>query len=423
MSLTPESRRVPLNSIRFSASVFLLLVLTFAVGLRAEAQTFKVLHDFSGGSDGATPLAGLTRDLAGSLYGTASAGGAKACGTVFRLVPRGDNWSFYVLYAFRGLDDLRDGSFPYAPVTLGPDGLLYGTTHSGGDGNGCPQWHGCGTVFQLRPAGTIGSWEENVLHRFGMSDGSNPDQAELVFDRAGNLYGATRNGGDDLQGVVYEVSRNGVGWSEKVLYSFRGSPDGATPLSGPVPDQDGNLYGATSAGGANGWGMVYQIQPSGAGWNENILYSFQNSGDGSAPAAGVSLDTSGNFYGATQSGGTGGGGTVFELSLSALGSWSLTALYGLPGPPSGGPSRGLVADSAGNLYGTTTGDGSHQWGSVFKLTRSGGAWTYTSLHDFTGGPDGAAPYSKLVVGANGKLYGTASAGGASGNGVIFEITP
>jgi uncharacterized repeat protein (TIGR03803 family) len=137
----------------------------------------------------------------------------------------------------------------------------------------------------------------------------------------------------------------------------------------------------------------------------------------------VIFDQSGNLYGATQTGGAGGGGTVFELILSSSGNWSLNSLYGFSGPANGGPYASVVMDKAGNLYGTTSGDGAHQWGSVFKLTQSNGVWTSTSLHDFTGGADGGAPYGRLVFDLNGNLYGTASLGGTYGDGVIFEITP
>jgi len=389
----------------------------------ARAQTFTVLHNFTGGNDGGTPIGSLTLDAAGGLYGTTIAGGAKGLGTVFRLVRSGNAWQLYVFYAFNGLNNLEDGISPYAGVVVGPDGFLYGTTHSGGDGNGCMQWHGCGTVFSLKPGRTVEQWDEIVLHRFGSADGSNPYQGDLVFDRAGNLYGTTRNGGAYQQGAVYEMTSNRGIWTETVLHSFGGSPDGASPLSGIVFDQQGNLYGTTSGGGANGWGAIYRLRPSGAGWSEDLLYSFTNGADGGAPAAGLILDAAGNLYGATQGGGSGGGGTVFELSPEAGDTWSFSTLAGLQGPSSGGPNGGLVMDAAGSLYGTTSGDGVDDWGSVFQLTWSNGAWGYHSLHDFTGGMDGGTPESSLVLDANGNLYGTASLGGMYGQGVAFKIAP
>ncbi len=419
-----KSRKTTLAiaSLFVALTIMMLLAVTQPVG----AQTYSVVHNFTGGSDGANPIAGVTLDRSGNIYGTTSAGGRMGFGTVFRVVRSGPNWLFYLVYTFNGLtQNSTDGSAPYARVVIGPDGYLYGTTHSGGQGQGCRALHGCGTVYSVRPKpGNIWvPWQETVLYNFGTYDGSNPDYGDLVFDQAGNLYGTTRNGGEYLQGAVYELSPNGGTWMEKVLYSFGGQPDGATPLSGPVFDQAGNLYGTTYAGGANGSGTVYQLKPPGSGWTENILHSFQNGSDGVAPTGDVSFDQSGNLYGATQSGGAAGGGTLFELTSLSGGSWSLSTLYGFLGTAFGGAYRTVAMDAAGNLYGTTSGDGAHPWGSVYKLTRSNGGWTYSSLHDFTGGTDGGTPYGSLVFDGSGNLYGTAFAGGANGQGVVFQITP
>ncbi len=403
----------------------LVCALTVTAMNSAQAQTYNVVHNFTGGDDGAVPLAGVTIGRGDVLYGTASEGGGQGYGTVFRLTQSGDDWHFSLLYSFQGqTDQSNDGGAPYARVMIGPDGLLYGTTHSGGDGFGCKEWHGCGSVFRLKPGKSIGPWEETVLYRFGVGGGSNPDYGDVVFDESGNLYGTTRNGGAHLQGAVYELTPTGRSWTEKVLYSFAGTPDGASPLSGPLLDQAGNLYGTTSAGGANGYGTLYQLKASASGWTENVIASFQGDGsDGLTPSAGVIFDSAGHLYGATVSGGSGGGGTVFELSTLSGGGWNLSTLYSLAGPALGGPFRSLVRDSAGNLYGTTSGDGANQWGSVFKLTRSENGWIYTSLHDFTSAADGGTPYGGLAFDSKGNLYGTASAGGTYGEGVVFEITP
>ena len=156
-----------------------------------------------------------------------------------------------------------------------------------------------------------------------------------------------------------------------------------------------------------------------------MLYTFQGGSDGGLPFAGLIIDPIGNLYGATSSGGQGGGGTVFEM-MPVGSSWIFSTLNGLSG--AGGPQGNLIMDRVGNLYGTTVSDGTHVFGSVFKLTPTGGGtWTYTSLYNFTGGSDGANPYSNLVFDASGNLYGTTSAGGnlacSGGCGVVFEITP
>jgi uncharacterized repeat protein (TIGR03803 family) len=415
-------------------STVLAVIIVLALTPSAEAQAYNIVHNFTGGSDGANPIAGVTLDAAGSLYGTASAAGRRGFGTVYRLVHSGPNWLFYLVYTFEGLtQNSTDGSAPYSRVVIGPDGFLYGTTHSGGDGQGCKALHGCGTVYTVRPKpGNIWvPWEETVLYQFGTDDGSNPDYGDLVFDQAGNLYGTTRNGGAYLQGTVYELTPNGVNGTERVLHSFAGLSDGATPLSGAIFDQAGNLYGSTSAGGTNGSGTAYQLKPSGSGWTENALHSFQNASDGGAPTGGVILDSSGDLYGATQAGGMFGNGTVFELTSLANGSWSLSALYAFVGAGIGGSYRTITMDNAGNLYGTSSEGGAHGWGSVFKLTWSNGGWVYRSLHDFTGGADGGTPFGSVVLDASGNLYGTTFFGGTgqcnaqgyAGCGVVFEITP
>lgn len=206
-----------------------------------------------------------------------------------------------------------------------------------------------------------------------------------------------------------------------MLHSFEGI-DGGTPLSGPTVASDGNLYGTTSAGGSNGWGTVYQLNRSDANWTETVLHNFEGGNDGIIPSADVVVDAEGNLFGVTQSGGYAGGGNAFELAHLA-GGWDITTLLAFPGSTPAGSFRTLVMDTSGDLYGTTAADGVHQRGSIFKLARTGSGWIYQSLHEFTGDADGAYPYGTLFVDTLGNIFGTASAGGAYGNGVIFEITP
>jgi len=407
-----------------SAFCLAALAVAFLLATSAHAQTYSVIYNFAGGSDGATPFAGVTFDSAGSMYGTASAAGRRGYGDVYRLVPGGSGWTFYLLYTFRGLGPQdNDGAGPYSRVTIGPDGALYGSTISGGDGDGCRELHGCGTVYRVspKPGQIYDPWEETVLYRFGTYDGSDPYFGDVVFDSAGNLYGTTRNGGANLQGAVYKLTPLAGNWTEQVIYSFAGMPDGSAPLNGPVLDQSGNLYGITYAGGVSGWGTVYRLSLSGSTSQESVLYSFHNGGDGLYPTSAVFLDASGNLYGATQTGGADGGGAVFELTPSGNGAWSVSTVYGFSGPGLANSYRTLTMDRAGYLYGTDSMGGAHGQGSVFKLTPSNGGWICTTLHDFTGGEDGGAPYGVLSVNGNGNIYGTASTGGAYGNGVVFEI--
>ena len=326
------------------------------------------------------------------------------------------------IYSFTGGDD---GANPDAKVIFGPDGGLYGTTINGG-GGGCGGG-GCGTVFKLTVPATacksaVCTWAETVIYRFmGGSDGSGPAFSDLIFDQAGVLYGTTRFGGVADGGTVYELVPSGGGWTENVIYRFGGSPDGDLPNSGVILDGAGNLYGTTYYGGTDGVGTVYQLSPSGSGWDERIIHDFPGSGeDGVVPACGLILDPSGNLIGATPAGGSGGGGTVFQLTPSG-GAWTFSLLYNFSAGT--GPYASLMMDAAGSLYGTTFTVGTDGYGSVFKLTSSGGGWTYADLYDFTGGNDGANPESTPVFDANGNLFGTTNAGGVYGQGVVFELTP
>ena len=258
-----------------------------------------------------------------------------------------------------------------------------------------------------------------MLYAFsGGADGDGPS-INVTFDQTGNIYGTTYKGGMGscggsgfMCGTVYELTPSAGGWTKSVLYTFTGASDGGSPGGGVIFDSAGNLYGTTEFGGLYGQGTVFQLVPSAGGWTENLLHSFQAGSEGGYTIVGLIFDSSGNLYGATNYGGTGGGGTVFELSPSSGGSWTYNLLYSFTGGTDCGPTRELVMDGTGNLYGTTYCDGAYGYGNVFKLTPSGGGWTYSSLHDFTGGSDGELPASTVIFDAKGNLYGTASFGGS-----------
>ena len=405
------------------AVVFLLTVLVTSAA-EAQTQTFRVIHNFTAGLDGTAPYAGLTIDKRGNLYGTTYYGGGGpcndgygiGCGTVFHLTHNGSGWTFNPLYEFTGNND---GAYPAASVMFGPDGTLYGTTSGG---------IGYGTVFNLTPSGVpcrsaLCPWTQSVLYRFTSSVfGEFPFLGDLVFDQAGNLYGTTIEGGSNGQGVVYELSPSAGGWTQTVVYNMNAETSGYFPYSGVIFDSAGNLYGTATMGGAYNYGAVYQLTPSGTGWTEKPLYSFKNEGDGRIPIGGLIIDQSGNLYGTTAAV---PGATVFELTPSN-GTWTFNVLYSFSANPNqgpdDGPNDGLLMDAAGNLYGTAYGEGAYSRGSVFKLTPSAGGWTFTDLHDFSGS-DGAYPIGGVVQDTDGNIYGTTSGGGAYGNGVVFEITP
>ncbi len=445
--------------LRAGIAVFALsltLLLTFVTPQPAQAQTFQVLYRFSG-SDGAYPRAGLTMDQKGNFYGTASGGGNPTGfgdGTVFQFSRSANGWKLSTLYTFLGGND---GEFPDSEVVFGPDGALYGTTFYGGNhrctnGGGGP--YGCGTAYRLAPLSPTApnaSWQETVLYRFGTlwkyTDGYYPGTGNLAFDQAGNLYGTTTGGGEYGPGVLYELTPESWGGTESVLWNFSARESGPWcffpgPYGGVVFGTDGNLYGTTLCPGG-----VFQYDM--ANGRERTVYnldgfSSKNDANGDLIYAGLIFDQAGNLYGAASSGGAAGGGTVFELTPSGS-DWSFQVLHPLQAwnsnngldrrhlcgyYPECGPVANLVMDAAGNLYGTTDGNGAYGCGSVFRLTPSDGGWTYTSLHDFNCGSDGAGPMGSLLLEGNGNIYGTAVSGGCEdlecrggGYGVIYEITP
>jgi uncharacterized repeat protein (TIGR03803 family) len=407
-----------------SKTLFSLFLLTLFTSLipAMHAQTFSVIHTFTAGTDGAVPMAGVTIQ-GNSLYGTTS---GPTSGTVYQLSHSGSNWLFSPLAA------LHNNGNPWARVVFGPDGHLYGTSTIGGMNNN-------GTVFKLTPE--VGPckdaacyWAVNDLHDFGSgTDGQYPEYGDLIWDQQGNIWDTTPEGGISGNGTVYELTPSGNGYTENVIYSFSG-PDGAAPFGGLVFDNSGNLFGTTYGGGINNLGTVFELTyVVGVGWTEHVLYSFQNAGDGENPFGGLIFDSAGNLYGTTSFGGSGGGGTVFELSPSGD-TWTFKLLYSLSFSGSGqcGPVAALTLDGAGNLYGTTQCDGPSTSGGIFKLSNTQNGWVYTSLHDFTGNADGRGPYSNVTIDSDGTLYGTTLGGGDDmypcqqytvGCGVVWMIKP
>ncbi|MGB8886315.1 MAG: choice-of-anchor tandem repeat GloVer-containing protein [Candidatus Korobacteraceae bacterium] len=421
--------------------VFVALVTAMAiVGVpAAQAQTFTVIHSF-GGHDGYVPSAGLTMDHAGNFYGTTRNGGSFdngpfcsvyaqiGCGTVFKLIRHGADWQLSPLFLFDG----PDGAYPTTPVTIAPSGIVFGTTSVGGMCTSSP--YGCGTLLNLsppvrNPPSIIYSWTELLLHDFSGNNDGGPLPGALIFDNSGgNLYGTSYWGGPTQSGLVFEFTPSGGGnWTENVLYTFQGAGDGSGPQDVVADAGFDHLFGVTGLGGndgcdRNGCGTIYELTRSGSGWTKTTLHIFTDGSDGAWPAGAPVMDSAGNLYGADP-GAFVSTGTVWEMSPSQ-GGWTFTVLYTFTGCPNCGPFSGVTMDAAGNLYGTTFNGGAFGQGNIFQLSPSGGSWTYTDLHDFTGGADGGAPKGKLTIDANGNVYGTTTHGGTDGvNGVIWEITP
>ena len=467
--------------------VFCLLAATaFAAGPKE-----RTLYNFQAAPDGINPQAPLLAG-GGHLYGTTITGGAgtvcqdlysTGCGAVFELTPPaspGGSWTEKVIYSFQGGSD---GALPSGQLLRDGAGNLYGTTMAGGSsGLFCTgfQATGCGTVFRLSPPQTAGGdWTESIVYVFqGGSDGKEPFNAGLISDGKGKLYGTRSSGGGGYCsglgtgcGSVFRLSQPatpGGPWTETILYGFNGNggnfSDGAFPAASLVFDQKGNLYGTTFNDGPGGCsdescgGTIFRLSPpavDGDPWTETLLAYFGSgtTNNDSFPSGRVIFDQKGNLYGTTKLGGSGACddqssyafpscGTVFGLSPTTSGVWTLTTLYSFTGGSDGGyPEGGLTMDSKGNLYGIAPkggGQGSctlisgiseFGCGTVFELTppaTTGAAWTETTLHAFSGS-DGATPNAGLIL-KNGVLYGTTSGTGMAiqfpiNNGTVFAILP
>jgi uncharacterized repeat protein (TIGR03803 family) len=421
----PKKQELDMQSVRDAWTRFLVFsILAIAMSSAPAIAGGKVLHSFQGGGDGELPLGSLIQDQAGNLYGTTDGGGKtrclendddNTCGTVFELAPDGTET---VLYAFAGG---CDGDGPGGALLTDKAGNFYGTTTGGGD---CADDGGNGTVFRLAPDGT-----ETVLYAFKGGKDGYLAVGNLTMDKKGNLYGVTEAGGkpnecnDSGCGTVFEVTPDG---KKKILHVFQDGSDGGQPSAGLVMDKAGNLYGTTSFGGSGtscevGCGTVFRIAADGT---ESVLYSFQGGSDGWGPRCGLIADSAGNFYGTTADGGSANAGTVFKVTADG----TETVLYSFLSNATGiSPFAGVIMDKAGNLYGTTVAGGGSGTGCkdigcgvAFKLAPDG---TETVLEVFKAA-HGRTPYAGLLLGKNDLLYGTTTAGGAGkhNDGVVFRVT-
>jgi uncharacterized repeat protein (TIGR03803 family) len=372
----------------------------------SPSGTLTTLHDF-GGSDGGVPNA-LTLGKDGNFYGTTVYGGVYGWGTVFKMRPGG---AFTSLYSFTAGSD---GGVPNA-LTLGNDGNFYGTTFYGGAGT-VPYTLGPGTIFRITPSGVF-----TTLYSFtDGADGAGP--YTLVQAKDGNFYGTTNGSGIGAspRGTVFKITPSGT---FTTLYSFTDGNDGAFPRAGLTLGKDSNLYGTTAAGGANQMGAIFRITSSGA---FTTLYSFTGGSDGASPQAVLTLGKDGNFCGTNSSGGTAGDGVIFQVTASGM----LTPLYNFT--TSGDNTyqadmrqAGLTLGDDGNFYGLT--QASAYWhlgpisgGTLFRMTPAGAV---TTLYAFTWAGFGWSPHASLTLGEGGNFFGTASGGGVNNDGTIFTITP
>jgi len=300
-------------------------------------------------------------------------------------------------------------------------GNLFGALFSGSLLDG-------GSVFELVHQSN-GAWSEKPLYAFNSFSSTAPWRpTSLIFDSAGNLYGCAWAGGVNGVGGVFQLVHNASGtWATKTLVSF----DRATGYGCQSPmilDASGNLYGTLAYGGlGNGYGDVFEAVHNADGtWTEKTLYAFDST-HGASPYGGLVFDSVGNLYGTASLGGDFNAGIVFELSPQSDGTWTQTVLHSFANNTSDGgtPFCSLTFDAAGNLYGTTYYGGTFNAGTVWKLSpQTGGAWTETIVHNFVNGKrDGQNPYAGVTIDASGNLVGTTYVGGPYRNGVVFEIKP
>lgn len=316
----------------------------------------SVLYDFTCFADGKNPHGGVTLDAAGNIYGTTVAGGSggictgDGCGVVFELTPKGET----VLHSFTAGND---GFGPGNPLVFDTAGNIYGMTPDGGT-------HSAGTVYKLSLV--RGHWQEKVIYAFtGGADGGVGSLGPLLVDGAGDLYGVTEIGGAHGGGTVFKMTHPGMtdAWHFAVLYTFAGKPDLANPYGGLIADGKGNLYGTTYFGGAAGVGGVFELSPKRHGYTEHVMYAFKGGKDGSLSTSTLVFDTKGNLYGTTSAGGGTGCdcGTVFELSPTGKES----VLHGFGGADGHNPYYGLTFGPSGYLLGTTVAGGLNGQGTIF----------------------------------------------------------
>ncbi len=373
-------------------------------------------------SDGASPQAALIADAKGDLFGTTTEGGANGDGTVFELVKTASGYTEQVLHSF---SYPTDGAIPQGGLIADANGDLFGTTSTGGAYGGP-----FGTVFELVKTGS--GYTEKILHSFSGADGYAP-YAGLIADANGDLFGTNIAGGAHGYGTVFELVKTGSGYTEKVLHSFRGgTTDGFDPYAGLIADAKGDLFGTTFEGGGNDDGTVFELVKTGSGYTEKLLHSFSGyPTDGANPDAGLIANAKGDLFGTTEYGGASSVGTVFELVKTGSG-YTEKILHSFGVATKGfEPYAGLIADTKGDLFGTTYGGGANgepgRNGTVFELVKTGSGYTEKILHSFSGGTtDGDTPLAGLIADANGDLFGTTAFGGAygesnGGDGTAFEL--
>ena len=394
--------------------------ITSTVDVRTpQVPTLITLVSFNG-TDGQDPEAGVIADAAGNLLGTTYLGGPNGQGTVFEIVKTDSSYASTPTTLLYG----AFGKLLSAGLIANAAGDFFGTTSSGGTND-----DGTAFAFTVTPDLTA---DETTLVSFNQAninstEGINPD-AGLILDAFGNLFGTTVGGGANNDGTVYELPfvNGSYAVTPTTLVSFNGA-DGSNPQADLIADAAGDLFGTTPQGGTNGGGTVFEIAKTGGSYasTPTILASFTPT-NGPGVAAGLIMDAAADLFGTTYAGGVNGYGSVFEIAKTGNGYANTpTTLASFNGTDGATPEAGLIIDSAGDLFGTTSGGGNFSEGTVFEIAKTGGSYagTPTTLVSFNvGNGDGGYPAAALFADAAGNLFGTTEQGGANFDGTVFEVT-
>lgn len=384
-------------------TTFALSDVSFAAGALTTLLNFNT-------TNGAHPYAGLSINAAGTLYGVTSNGGASGYGSVFDLFLSNGAYTGPVQIAsFTN----TNGSAAHGTLVQDSAGDLFGTTNAGGAS-------GYGTVFEI-VKGTMWS-APVVLATFNSTNGSNALDG-VIIDAAGNLFGTTNNGGANGYGTVYEIPKTATGYGALTTLASFSSATGLYPR-GLVVDSAGNLFGETIQGGSatNAMGTVFEIAKTSTGYAAPATLVSFTGPNGGNPTGGLVMDSAGNLFGETSSGGTAAAGTVFEITKTTTGYGQAITLASFDGVNQLTPKGPLLLDAKGDLFGTTYNGGTLNDGSVFELVKTAGGYAAPVTLAAFNGTNGAYPNAGLVMDAAGNLFGTTYQGGTGNVGTVFEVT-
>lgn len=380
----------------------------------SSTPTITTLASFTG-ADGAYPFSGLVADAAGDLFGTTQLGGTNNAGTVFELVDTANGYAApTTLLNFNGAGN---GDAPLGSLLVDSSGNLFGTTSGGGAG-------GKGTVFELSNTNGTYAGSPTTLATFTGANGATPDGG-LMLDANGNLIGTTEDGGASGKGTVFEIADTNGAYAAAptTLASFTGA-NGAYPTGALLADANGDLFGTTTGGGANGEGSVFEIPKTAAGYAAApiTVASFSGTASGVDPYGNLIMDANGDLFGTTEEGGASSEGTLFELVKTAGGYAAPITLAKFTGNNGAAPLGNLLIDAKGDLFGTTDTGGYNGYGVVFELPKGSGGYSAYTTTIFNGTASASIPAGRLAADASGDLFGTTYEGGTSNDGTVFEIT-